>query len=98
MALYTEPDPPWQNEYVESFNGKLGDELLAGQVFYPLLQMQLLTEQHRQTYNRIKPHCTRGFRPPAPKAILSANPAVVVALCPRPKSSMASRSQPTVAE
>ena len=53
--LYIEPGSPWENGYVESFNGKLRDELLNREVFYTLLEVRVLTAQYRQTYNRIRP-------------------------------------------
>ena len=78
-TLYIEPGSPWENGYVESFNGKLRDELLNREVFYILLEVQMLTEQYRQTYNRIRPHSSLGYRPPAPETILSSDlvPAMV---------------------
>ena len=68
-TLYIEPGSPWENGYVESFNGKLRDELLDREVFYTLLEVQVLTEQYRQTYNQIRPHSSLGYRPPAPETI-----------------------------
>ena len=64
---------------MESFNGKLRDELLDREIFYTLLKEQVLTEQYRQTYNRIRPHSSLGYRPPAPETILpeGAVPAMV---------------------
>ena len=59
---------------MENFNGKLRDELLDREVFYTLLEVQVLTKQCRQTYNRIRPHSSLGYRPPAPEAILPADP------------------------
>ena len=59
--------------YVESFNGKLRDELLNREVFYTLLEVQVLTEQYRQTYNRFRPHSSLGYRPPALETILPAD-------------------------
>ena len=59
-TLYIEPGSPWDNGYVESFNGKLRDELLNLEVFYTLLEVQALTEQYPQTYNRIRPHNSLG--------------------------------------
>ena len=67
-TLYIEPGSPWENGYVESFNGKLRDELLDREIFYTLHEVQVLTEQYRQTYNRIRPHSSLGYRPPAPEA------------------------------
>ena len=60
--MYIEPGSPWENGYVGSFNGKLRDELLNREVFYPLLEVQVLTEQYRQTCNRIRPHSSLGYR------------------------------------
>ncbi len=76
MTLFIEPGSPWENGYVESFNGKLRDELLNGEVFYTLQEVQVVTEQWRQHYNQIRPHSSLGYRPPAPKTILvnQANP------------------------
>ena len=51
-TLYIEPGSPWENGYVESFNGKLPGELLYREVFYTLLQVQALTERYRRTCNR----------------------------------------------
>ena len=76
--MYIEPGSPWENGYVESFNGKLRDELLNLEVFYTLLEVQVLTEQYRQTYNRIRFHSSLGYQPPAPEAILSAEPVPVL--------------------
>ena len=73
-TLYIEPGPPWENGYIESFNGKLRDELLDREVFYTLLEVRVLTEQYRQTYNRIRPHSSLGYRPPAPETYLPADP------------------------
>ena len=64
-TLYIEPGSPWENGYVESFNGKLRDELLDREIFYTLQEVQVLTETYRQTYNRIRPHSSLGYRPPA---------------------------------
>ncbi len=54
---------------MEGFNGELRDELLDQEVFYTLLEVKVLTEQDRQTYNRIRPHSFLGYRPPAPETI-----------------------------
>ena len=77
-TLYIQPGSPWENGYVESFNGKLRDELLDREIFYTLTEVQVLTEQYRQVYNRIRPHSSLGYRPPAPQAILPAGPAKVL--------------------
>jgi transposase InsO family protein len=69
-TLYIEPGSPWENGYCESFNGKLRDELLNGEIFYTLKEAQILIENWRQHYNTIRPHSSLGYVPPAPQAIL----------------------------
>ena len=73
-TLYIEPGSPWENGYVESFSGKLRDELLDWEILYSLREAQLLTAQYRQTYNRIRPHSSVGYRQPALAALLRAKP------------------------
>ena len=69
-TLYIEPGSPWQNGYNESFNGKLRDELLNGEIFYSLRVAKVLIERWRRHYNEVQPHSAIGYRPPAPQAIL----------------------------
>jgi len=71
-TLFIEPGSPWENGYIESFNGKLKDELLNGEVFTTLLEAKVLIEQWRKQYNQVRPHSSLGYRPPAPEAILLA--------------------------
>ena len=73
-TFYIEPGPPWENGYAESFNGKLRDELLNREVFYTLMEVQVLTEQYRRTYNRVSPHSSLGYRPPAPETTWPTDP------------------------
>ena len=68
--LFIEPGSPWENGYVESFNGKLRDELLDREIFYTLWEAQVLVEDWRRTYNQVRPHSSLGYRPPAPAAIM----------------------------
>jgi len=68
QTLFIEPGSPWENGYNESFNGKLRDELLNRELFYTLKEAQVLVERWRQEYNRIRPHSSLGYRPPAPEA------------------------------
>ncbi len=70
QTLYIEPGSPWENGYIESFNGKLRDELLNGEVFDTVLEAQVLCERWRRNYNEVRPHSARGYRPPAPQAIM----------------------------
>jgi len=69
-TLFIEPGSPWENGYVESFNGKLRDELLNGEIFYTLKEAQILIEHWRREYNHIRPHSSLGGRPPAPETIV----------------------------
>ena len=69
QTLYIQPGSPWENGYVESFNGKLRDELLGREIFYTLREAQVLIERWRQEYNTIRPHSALGYRPPAPEAL-----------------------------
>jgi hypothetical protein len=68
-TLFIEPGSPWENGYVESFNGKLRDELLDREIFYTLLEAKVLIERWREHYNRVRPHSAMDYRPPAPEAI-----------------------------
>ena len=67
-TLYIEPGSPWENGYCESFNGKLRDECLNGEIFYSLKEAQVVIEQWRVEYNTKRPHSALGYRPPAPAA------------------------------
>ena len=69
-TLFIEPGSPWENGYIESFNGKLRDELLNGEIFYTIKEAEVLIEQWRWHYNHIRPHSSLGYRPPVPMAIL----------------------------
>ena len=71
-TLFIEPGSPWENGYVESFNGKLRDELLDREIFYTLAEARVLIERWRQEYNHRRPHSSLGYRPPAPEAIQMA--------------------------
>jgi transposase InsO family protein len=68
-TLFIELGSPWENGYIESFNGKLRDELLNGEIFTTLLEAQVLIENWRKEYNQIRPHSSLGQQPPAPEAI-----------------------------
>jgi putative transposase len=67
--LYIEPGSPWENGYCESFNGKLRDELLNGEVFYSLREAQVVIEKWRIHYNTKRPHSALDYRPPTPVTI-----------------------------
>ncbi len=69
-TLFIEPGSPWENGYVESFNGKLRDELLNRELFATLWEVQVLVERWRRHYNQVRPHRSLGLRPPAPETIV----------------------------
>ena len=73
QTAYIEPGSPWENGYCESFNSKLRDELLNGEIFYTLREAEVLIEAWRRHYNGIRPHSSLGYRPPAPEATLARN-------------------------
>ncbi len=68
-TLFIEPGSPWENGYVESFNGKFRAELLDRELFDTLLEAQVLIERWRHEYNTFRPHSALGYRPPAPEAV-----------------------------
>ena len=70
-TLFIEPGSPWENGYIESFNGKLRDELLNREIFTTLEEAKVLIEQWRREYNQVRPHSSLGYQPPAPQAILT---------------------------
>jgi IS30 family transposase len=69
-TAYIEPGSPWENGYCESFNGKLRDELLNGEIFYSLKEARTVIEAWRRQYNTIRPHSSLGYQPPAPEALV----------------------------
>ena len=69
-TLYIEPGSPWENGYVESFNGRLRDELLNGEMFDTVLEAKVLIERWRVHYNTLRPHSSLRYSPPAPEAIV----------------------------
>jgi putative transposase len=84
-AAYIEPGSPWENGFVESFNARLRDELLDGEIFYGLREAQVVIESWRRHYNTVRPHSSRGYRPPAPEVVLwPAPPATIRTVPSRP--------------
>jgi len=69
-TAYIEPGSPWENGYCESFNSKLRDELLNGEIFYTLEEARIIIENWRRHYNEIRPHSSLGYKPPAPEAFI----------------------------
>ena len=93
-TAYIEPGSPWENGYVESFNARLRDELLNGEIFYSLREAEIVIESWRRHYNTVRPHASLGYRPPAPEVFipaLAAWPAAPVRPAPPARLPMAPR-------
>ncbi len=80
-----------QQRDVESFNGKLRDELLDAEAFNTLREAQVLIERWRRHYNTARPHSSLGYRPPAPEVVTPALP------MPPPRPGPAGAAPPPVA-
>jgi transposase InsO family protein len=76
----------WENGYVESFNSKLRDELLDGEIFYSLAEARIVVETWRRQYNAVRPHSSLGYRPPAPEVLIcpSSTPTGASAVAAKP--------------
>lgn len=86
-TAYIMPGSPWENGYCESFNSKLRDELLNGEVFYTLKEAKIIIESWRKHYNTVRPHSSLGYKPPAPEVSVwppQNGPASTPALAIRP--------------
>jgi putative transposase len=94
-TAYIEPGSPWENGYIESFNARLRDELLNGELFYSQMEAQAIIECWRRHYNGVRPHTPLGYQPPAPvtrvpsrnawpSALVDAAPTATLGLAIRP--------------
>jgi putative transposase len=89
---YIERGSPWENGYIESFNARLRDELLNGEIFYTLREAQIIIESWRRHYNTIRPHASLGYKPPAREVFVPAFAAWPAALRrPAPPATLAKR-------
>jgi len=70
-GLYA-PGSPWENGYIESFNARLRDELLDGEIFYSLKEAKIIIERWRRHYNTVRPHGSLSYKPPAPEGFVPA--------------------------
>lgn len=70
QTAFIEPGSPWENGYIESFNARLRDELLDGEIFYTIREAQVVIEEWRRHYNTVRPHSSLGYRPPAPETVV----------------------------
>nr|WP_085986772.1 IS3 family transposase [Methylobacterium sp. B34] len=95
-TVYITPGSPWENGYVESFNARLRDELLNGELFYTLKEAQIVIESWRRHYNTVRPHASLGYRPPAPEVFMPAFAAWPAALArPAPPAKLPVVERPT---
>jgi transposase InsO family protein len=82
-TAYIAPGSPWENGFIESFNARLRDELLDGEIFYSLAEAKIVIESWRRHYNTVRPHGSLGYKPPAPEVFVPAIAARAAAQ-PRP--------------
>ena len=95
-TAYISPGSPWENGYVESFNARLRDELLNGEIFYTLKEAQIVIESWRRHYNAVRPHASLRYRPPAPEVFVPAFTAWPAALArPAPPTKLPMVERPT---
>jgi putative transposase len=94
-TAYITPGSPWENGFIESFNARLRDELLDGEIFYTLREAEIVIESWRRHYNTVRPHASIGYRAPAPEVFVPAlaawpaapprpAPPAMLPLAPRP--------------
>ncbi len=96
-TAYITPGSPWENGYIESFNARLRDELLDGEIFYTLKEAQTVIESWRRHYNAVRPHASLGYRAPAPEVIVPALAAWPAALSrPAPPATLPLETRQTM--
>jgi len=88
-TAYIAPGSPWENGFIESFNARLRDELLNGEIFYTLREAQIIIESWRRHYNAVRPHASLGYRPPAPEVFVPALSAWPATRRPAPPATLA---------
>ena len=81
-TAYIAPGSPWENGFIESFNARLRDELLDGEIFYSLNEARIVIESWRRHYNAVRPHASLGYKPPAPEVFV---PALAARAAPQPQ-------------
>jgi transposase InsO family protein len=81
-TAYIERGSPWENGFIESFNARLRDELLDGEIFYSLAEAKIVIERWRRHYNTVRPHGSLGYKPPAPEVFI---PALAARAPPQPR-------------
>ena len=94
-TAYITPGSPWENGFIESFNARLRDELLDGEIFYSLAEAKIVIESWRRHYNTVRPHGSLGYKPPAPEVFVPAMAARATAQT-RPATPPALASRPSM--
>ncbi len=94
-TAYITPGSPWENGFIESFNARLRDELLDGEIFYSLKEAKIVIESWRRHYNTLRPHGSLGYKPPAPEVFVPAMSARA-AQQPRPAPQPTLASRPSL--
>jgi len=96
-TAYIAPGSPWENGFIESFNARLRDELLDGEIFYTLREAQVVIESWRRHYNTVRPHASLGYRAPAPEVFVPALAAWPAAQSPTaPPATLPLEPKPTM--
>ena len=96
-TAYIERGSPWENGFIESFNARLRDELLNGEVFYTLREAQIVIESWRRHYNTVRPHASIRYQAPAPEVFVPALAAWPAAQHrPAPPAMLPLASRPTL--
>jgi len=94
QTVYITPGSPWEDGFIESFNARLQDELLDGEIFCSLAEAKIVIESWRRHYNTVRPHGSLGYKPPAPEVFVPAI-ASRAATQPRPASPPALALKPS---
>ena len=92
-TAYIAPGSPWENGFVESFNARLRDELLNGEIFYSLAEARVIIEAWRRHFNAVRPHASLGYRAPAPEVFVST----LAMAWPAPRRASAPPAMPRLA-
>ncbi len=91
------PGSPWENGCIESFNARLRDELLDGEIFCTLKEARIVIESWRRHDNAVRPHASLGYRAPAPEVFVPALAAWPAAQPrPAPPSTLPLEPRPTM--
>jgi transposase InsO family protein len=96
-TAYIAPGSPWENGFIESFNARLRDELLDGEIFYSMREARVVIESWRRHYNAVRPHASLEYRAPAPEVIVPTPAAWPAAQTrPAPPATLQMERRPTM--